>query len=96
MLNWYYKYLDSNEEEYVIGAVSTPSIPGLTFAEVRDQLIIPYLKTKGVLFPKKLTYERAKNAPYNTQIVEASSIKPFVVKNGEQYSTNTGKKWNLH
>jgi L-amino acid N-acyltransferase YncA len=46
MLNWHYKYMHGGKT--VPEAVSTPEIPGLEFSHVCDQIIIPFLCSRGV------------------------------------------------
>jgi ribosomal protein S18 acetylase RimI-like enzyme len=87
MRNWFYKY--SSEGQTVRGAVVTPSIDGLLFSHVRDQLVIPYLRGAGVSGVTELTYERAKHAP-GIVPVKAQQIAPHIVVNGKTYSTATG------
>ena len=87
MLNWYYKY--GHAGKTVTEAVSTPSVPGLTFAMVRDQLIIPHLCARGVSGVDGLTDERAKNAS-GVEPLPASDIADTVAVNGVAWSLKTG------
>lgn len=90
MLNWYYTFYNEKSNAQVIGAISTPTIPGITFAVVREQLIRPYLKKQGINNPRGLTYERAKNAAEQTAIIEASEVTPYIKIKGIEHSTLTG------
>ena len=90
MLNWFYTFYYEKSNSQVIGAISTPSIPGITFSMVREQLIRPYLIKQGISNPVGLTYERAKNAAQRTHIIEAAEITPSININGINHSTLTG------
>lgn len=90
MKNWFYTFYNEKSHSQVIGAISTPPFPGITFAMVREQIIRPYLIKQGISNPVNLTYERAKNAAQRTPIIEASEITPSININGTKYSTLTG------
>lgn len=60
MLNWYFTYWNPDNQKQEHGDIITHALPNLRFSHVRDQVIIPYLKTKGVLNHVGLTYARAK------------------------------------
>ena len=87
MLNWYYKYIRGGKT--VREAVSTPSVPGLTFAMVRDQLIIPHLCARGISGFEEDYIEEAKNAP-DIEPLPASDIADSLTVNGMRYSLGTG------
>lgn len=70
-------------------AVSTPTIPGLTFEMVRDQLIIPHLCSRGISGVGALTFEQAKNAP-GIEPLPASDIADSVTVDGVSFSLVTG------
>jgi len=87
--NYYYSYKLNGK--VIINAISVPSISALNFTTVKRELIIPYLKSKGINGYTDLTYERAKNADGITP-VPADIIAPIINLNGVNYDTHTGTK----
>jgi len=88
MLDWYYRYEHGGRK--VTEAVSTPSIPGLQFSHVREQIIIPHLCAQGVSGIEKLSGERAENAP-GTKPLSASDIAESITVDGVCYSLSANE-----
>lgn len=88
MRSWFYTFFDPEEKKQTIGAISTPTIPGINFRIVKEQLIKPYLKSIGIIEPANLTYERKKNSSQDTIIIKASQIKKSIMIDGEEFDTN--------
>ena len=84
---WYYSYFRNGQKTF--GAVSTPPIPGLEFAHVRDQLIIPYLCAQGVGDMENQSVEPAAHAP-GAEPVSAENIADAVHVNGVRRSLIAG------
>jgi hypothetical protein len=85
--HWFYTFQIPGEEKNFFGAIRMPAIPGLSFSKVRDSFIIPYLKSIGITSTTRLTYARAKNAPIQTEIIDAYTISPTVTFKGISYDT---------
>ena len=87
MPNWYFKY--NHGGRTITAAVSTPAILGLTFAMVRDQLIIPHLCARGISGLEKGSIEEAADTP-DVEPLPASDIADSVSVNGMSFSLIVG------
>jgi ribosomal protein S18 acetylase RimI-like enzyme len=85
MQNWYYQYERGGKT--VIEAVSTPSISGLQFSHVHEQIIIPHLCTSGV---STLEAVRQAEEAEGVTPLPAVHIAESVTIDGVRYSLDSG------